>query len=159
MVVATGPLEPGRAELREEDRDAEGERDADDEGDQGRRQGADDGDPGAVLILVDVPDARGDEAEAEFAEGGQAAIDHRAEDARENDQHQKGRAEAREAEEPVEARRWGSASGSSRARHETFLRESYHSPIRFVVRSRSDYCVKTGWPDAFLISLFQVART
>ena len=47
-----GPLEPGRAELREEDRDAEGERDADDEGDQGGRQGADDGDPGAVLVLA-----------------------------------------------------------------------------------------------------------
>ena len=46
------PLEPGRAELRQEDRDAEGQRHADHKGDQRGRQRSDDGDPGAVLISL-----------------------------------------------------------------------------------------------------------
>ena len=75
MVVATGlRAQPGQSCVRKIG-DAERDRHADQQGEDGGGQGAGDGHAGAVLLLPDVPDAGGDEAEAEFA--GRPASRHR----------------------------------------------------------------------------------
>ena len=53
--------------------------------------------PGAVTVVVHVPDrARQEAEEAELPEGGPAAVDHRAEDAEQHDEHEEGAAIGRD---------------------------------------------------------------
>ncbi len=128
-----GPLEPGRAELRQEDRDAERDRDADHERDERGGQRADDGDPGAVLSRCTSQTLERDEAEGRIR--GRPASRRRS--------SSRGCPQERSAPAaPSRGSRGGRACRSSLAesggqerscaRRETFLRESYHPPIRFV---------------------------
>ncbi|MNK86638.1 hypothetical protein D3C87_1065550 [compost metagenome] len=82
--------QPGRADFREEQGDAEADGKGDQQGDDRRHQGANDGDQGAVLVIDGVPFRGHDEMQAEGLEGRYRFHDQRNDDADQDDQHRQG---------------------------------------------------------------------
>src|SRR6476659_4629416 len=125
--------------------------------------------PATVIVFVHDPElARQEGEEAELPEHGPAAVDHRAEDPEQHDEHEEGAAIGRALEEPIDGgERGGRADDMGRPLDDGLLRQRGHPPLAALSRAATTavqqpqlpLAAKRGLPSLPLISFDQTWRT